>query len=616
MNAPSLFSQSESAANGAPIGEPEREVPTGFARLKARFEDRTLTAKLRIVVFGVAIIPFFVAAVLLFQFAFYGQAGSDHAERVRAEVLVAEAALAIAQTAADLDTAEEQQSEELLRSAGVRAAMARDKLTQAITLGQDRFPEETIDQFRSARDEIAEKTVIVQGLSFEKSPQEITDLQPWASECADKLATIFNGARVHAIATMESILDGIMVGFALCVGLMLSAIAASFLGARTMIAHVVGQITDITDVMENLAEGDVDAAIPGGHRKDEIGAMARSLGVFRAKSLALRDLTSARARDAEKQLAQEQSLGQQMRELRRDKSQLLEGLADGFEVSVGELITAVSSASEQLKATSRQMGELAEGSKGQAESATEAMENATANVTAAAAATDQFALSINEISRQASASAELARGASELVTTANTKMTDLSHAALEIGEIAGLIQTIAQRTNLLALNASIEAARGGEAGRGFAVVASEVKELAMQTSNATRSVAEKITAMQDFTESSAGDLTSIVDRIGELEQASVMIATAVDEQSVSGEELARNIDTAAAGSAQVGTRLTTLREASQETGNAADDVVLSAQALGAHANDLRAKAGRFIADVRRSARDLESDESELETRAA
>ena len=186
-------------------------------------------------------------------------------------------------------------------------------------------------------------------------------------------------------------------------------------------------------------------------------------------------------------------------------------------------------------------------------------------------------------------------------------MNDLAQAADEIGEIAGLIQTIAQRTNLLALNASIEAARGGEAGRGFAVVASEVKELAMQTSNATASVAEKIQAMQDSTRSSASDLTSIVAQIGELEQVAVMIATAVDQQSVSGDELARNIDTVASGSAQVGERLEALRLASEETGSAADDVVDSANALASHAEDLRTKAGRFIEDVRKSARDLEGE---------
>ena len=305
-----------------------------------------------------------------------------------------------------------------------------------------------------------------------------------------------------------------------------------------------------------------------------------------------------------------------MRDLRTEKSQLLEGLADGFEISVGELITAVSAASEQLRATSKQMVELAEGSNTQADGANEAMEKATANVTAAAAATDEFALSIREISRQASSSAELAREATDLVGNANTKMSDLSQAALEVGEIVELIQTIAQRTNLLALNASIEAARGGEAGRGFAVVASEVKELAMQTSNATSSVTEKITAMQDSTQSSAADLSAIVKQIGELEQAAVMIASAVDQQSVSGEELAKNIDIVASGSAQVGERLDALRTAGQETGHAADDVVASANALGAHADDLRAKAGRFIADVRRSARELEAGDAALGDQAA
>ena len=183
-------------------------------------------------------------------------------------------------------------------------------------------------------------------------------------------------------------------------------------------------------------------------------------------------------------------------------------------------------------------------------------------------------------------------------------MSDLSSAAQEIGEIANLIQTIAQRTNLLALNASIEAARGGEAGRGFAVVASEVKELATQTSHATSSVAEKIAAMQSSTEASAKDLHAIVEQIGKLEEASVVIATAVDQQSLSGEDLARNIDTVAAGSAQIGDRLEALRRASETTGAAADEVQISAEDLGKQADTLQGKAGRFIADVRRSSREL------------
>ncbi len=583
---------------------------------ETRFENWSLAAKLRLVAFGVALIPFLVVAMLLLQFAYFGNAGAEHSQRVRAEVAVAEAALFMAQTAVHLDAVQDEQSAASLSAASASAAAARDQLAQAVEQGAGLYPESIIAQLREGRDHLAEKSAMIDRLTTASAPSEIAALRGDAWQCAQEFSELFYLTRNHAQATIESILQSIAAVFALCVGLALSAIAACVLSARVMIANIVGQITDITRAMEDVAGGDVEAPIPGRDRKDEIGAMAHSLTVFRSGMLKLRALTDARAQESEAQLAQQQALSEQLRELRSDKRKLLEGLADGFEVSVGDVITAVSTASTQLKATSRQMGDLADGSNGQAQSATDAMENATANVNAAAAATDQFSHSIGEISQQAAASAQLARSASELVTTANSKMTDLSNAALEIGEIAGMIQTIAQRTNLLALNASIEAARGGEAGRGFAVVASEVKELAMQTSNATRSVAEKITTMQDFTRSSAGDLSGIVDHIEELEQASVMIAAAVDEQSVSGEELARNIETVAAGSAQVAAQLGTLREASRETGSAADDVVSSANALGDHADNLRDKAGRFIADVRRSARDLEAREADLQKHSA
>lgn len=368
----------------------------------------------------------------------------------------------------------------------------------------------------------------------------------------------------------------------------------------------------MTRAMKRLSGGELKVELPGRDRQDEIGEMACALEVLRNSSLELQDLTTNRANEAESRLAQEQSNSEKMRALRAEKSQLLEGMADGFEVSVGELITSVSAATQQLQTTSQQMVELADGSAEQTDSARLTMDSSASNVTAAAAATDEFALSINEISQQASSSAELARTASDLVSTANAKMSDLSQAALEVGEIIELIQTIAQRTNLLALNASIEAARGGAAGRGFAVVAREVKELAMQTSEATNSVTDKIGAMQGFTQSSATDLAAIVKRISELEQAAVMIATAVDQQSVSASELAQHIDTAAGGAVDVNAKLRLLSAASSDTGTAASDVAAGAAALGLHAEALRAKASGFVTDVRRSARELEAGDAELE----
>ncbi|BDW83487.1 chemotaxis protein [Erythrobacter sp. Dej080120_24] len=568
----------------------------------------SVAAKLNLAVFGNTIVLALIAVVMLAGTWQLAQGGERQAILASVEVRTNNAAIALVAATDGLDAAAAGDAEGLAKARD-SLRTAHDALKDPVDFAGDRMPADlvpvmqgflaTVDDLRSDADRLTANQREIAALRAE-TQAAYADISGFAVQFHDRAA---QGADELFAAITRFLLTFVV--------LTVVGIAISLLGARRIIGDVTGMITAITGSMQRIAAGKTDSEIPGRERQDEIGAMARALGVFRQSSLELRDLNQTRARDAEAQLARQRELSEQMRAMRLEKSQLLDNMASGFEVSVGELITAVSAASEQLKATSRQMVDLAEDSSEQADSASAAMEEATANVTAAAAATDEFALSISEISRQASASAQLARGASELVTTANTKMSDLSQAAVEIGEIAGLIQTIAQRTNLLALNASIEAARGGEAGRGFAVVASEVKELAMQTSNATSSVTEKITAMQESTRSSASDLSGIVTRISELEQAAVMIASAVDQQSVSGEELARNIDTVAAGSAQVGKRLEALRGASEETGTAADDVVASANALGAHAEELRAKAGRFIADVRLSARELEAGGVEL-----
>ncbi|MCB1800022.1 MAG: methyl-accepting chemotaxis protein, partial [Gammaproteobacteria bacterium] len=181
--------------------------------------------------------------------------------------------------------------------------------------------------------------------------------------------------------------------------------------------------------------------------------------------------------------------------------------------------------SSQLQSTASSMASAAEQSTSQAGKVVDSMKEASAGVTAAAAASDEFAMSIGEISRQAASSAELARKASESAERADTTISALSDSATQVGAIVDLIQSIAKRTNLLALNASIEAARGGEAGRGFAVVASEVKELAAQTSRATEEVAGQIRTMQDSTGNSVKALRLIGEQIEQLEATAISIAS-------------------------------------------------------------------------------------------
>jgi len=362
--------------------------------------------------------------------------------------------------------------------------------------------------------------------------------------------------------------------------------------------NVGGTLKDITAQMTKLASGDSDVTIPGKDRSDEIGEMARALEIFHRAGKRLDKLSRERAERAKKELDEQARLQVQQEETRLERERVLRDIADQFERTVGDVVSGVAAASTQLQSTSRDMAGAAEETSRRTGEVAASMEEANAGATAAAAASDEFAMSIGEISRQAASSADLARAATNSATEADETISALADSALQVGQIVELIQTIAQRTNLLALNASIEAARGGEAGRGFAVVASEVKELAMQTSRATEQVADQIRAMQDTTGASVSALRSIAAQVQELETTAVSIATAVDQQSVAGQDLARSIDLAARGTEKVAGHIDDVRDLALSTGSAASQVLSSATSLEEQASTLRMQVNSFLTTVR------------------
>ncbi|TNE47196.1 MAG: methyl-accepting chemotaxis protein, partial [Sphingomonadales bacterium] len=369
------------------------------------------------------------------------------------------------------------------------------------------------------------------------------------------------------------------------------AFSVLFVGLRYLSREFASKVREIAAGMRQLSDGDHNFTIAGAERKDELGEMIVALKQFQRANIRLRQWAKERNERAKAELDEQE-------EKRLERARVLEEFAQQLERTVGDVVGGVAAASSQLQTTASGMAASAEESTRQTAQVVQSMDEANAGATAAAAASDEFAMSIGEISRQAASSAELAREASTSASDADNTISALANSAEQVGQIVELIQTIAQRTNLLALNASIEAARGGEAGRGFAVVASEVKELAMQTSRATEQVAEQIRAMQDSTGASVNALRQISSQIEQLETTAVSIATAVDQQSVAGQDLARSIDMAARATGSVASHIDDVRELSLSTGAAASQVLSSATDLEEQAAALRTHVNSFLAKVR------------------
>ena len=369
-----------------------------------------------------------------------------------------------------------------------------------------------------------------------------------------------------------------LMGLLLAVAAM--AVVAAIIGINR---RVVAPLTSLTTTIGEFAAGSRGFAVPFADRHDEIGSMAKAVLVLRdnarsADESAAREATAARARDQRRQRVEE--------------------ITNGFVASIDVVVGGVASAVESLRGATDTLSQTSSTTTEQSAVVAGAADQASANVQTVAAAAEELSNSIQEISRRVAETATATDGAVREAEDTNATVRGLAEAARKIGDVVSLITDIASQTNLLALNATIEAARAGDAGKGFAVVANEVKSLANQTARATGDIQAQVASIQAETDRAVTAIGGIARTIATVNQFTMGIASAVEEQGAATQEIARNVQQASAGTAEVSQSIGTVLDAARQTGTAAGQLAGLAEQLTQQSKALRDNVGGFVAEVK------------------